>query len=1358
MTEHASNGPPGDTWTVTVHASAHESAPLGTGLVLDNRRVLTCAHVVAPNGIPREDMWIAFPKSRHAWGQRRRVASVRIGEPSDVMDFAIVDLLEPVPAGVTPAPLRCPRPVDLVGHRWWAFGFGRSDRLGSAAEGTIDADLGYGWVRLLTQSRYAVEPGFSGSGLWSREYQAVVGLVGQVNERGDGRALTLYQANASLPAAGLSTLAEWSLPAAGETALSAWGWTLTDDPEARQHWRPRARGVAVGSERGDRFRGRTAALRAITTWLARPEPDRTVLLITGSPGVGKSAVLGRVVTTADNVFAAELPVDDDAIRATVGSVACAVHVKGKTARDVALEIARAASTALPDHARDLAPAVRQALSERPCQKFNIIIDALDEATDTRETRLIINTIVLPLAETCSDLGVQIVVGTRRRDDSGDLLAAMSSLATIIDLDTEQYFDEDDLTAYALATLQLTGDERPANPYADITVAEPVARRIAGLAERNFLVAGLVARTHGMHDRQSVDPTTLTFTPSVASALNDYIDRAPSVEDVSALDALTCLAFAQAPGLPLTLWPLLMKALGMPVTETALARFARSSAANFLVEISGAEGFHTYRLYHQALNDALLRRRQEYRPRGDDECVITEALLRHGRAAGWTNAGSYLRRSLPYHADRAAMVDDLLQVDEYLLYADLRRLIPVARNARAATSRARLLYLTPQAISATAEQRAGLFNITQALERLGPPLAPCPAGALRVLWARATPQGERTICEGHTNKVRAVCPVTADGRPLLASAGHDHSVRIWDPVTGEQELVLQGHHDRVFAVCAVTVGDTPLLTSGSADYTVRLWDPVTGNQVNTMHGHHGWVRGLCSITVDGQDLVASASDDHTVRLWDLQTGADLHVLRGHTNKVKAVCEIRGDGESLVASASDDHTVRIWDPQTGEPRHVLRGHTAWVVAVCTAMVEGKPLLASIGTDYDGIRLWDPITGLQWPTVGEYTYAKYTHASGAMCTIDRGDRTLFAVASMREISLWDLATGEQAGRLDGHDEEILGLCTVSVMGKTMLASASLDHTVRIWDLDDYQQQRAVEGDPFWIFGLCPVSIHGRLQLATVSADSDKRVCLWDAATGEQIRVLEGHTDQVHGVCTVTIKGRNLLATGGYDKVVRLWEPETGVQVRALQINRFAPKSLCTVTVKGRQLLAAGGDFWVHLWDPKKGKHLRTLDGHTNWVYGVCELNVGGRPLLASASWNEVIIWDPLTGRQEDGIELGSGQMRDVCQIDVEGRPLLAIAMDNGTVALWDLQAKEQWGSISGHTNAVNSVHVINLRGRSLLASAGNDRWVHLSDPATRGTVATLPVHSPAHACTQIADSLVIGLHSGLISIDLNTILDGA
>src|SRR5207247_1977331 len=157
------------------------------------------------------------------------------------------------------------------------------------------------------------------------------------------------------------------------------------------------------SERGFRFRGRRSALRQIVGWLDRPRPDRRVLVVTGSPGVGKSAVLGRVVTTADSCFRRLLPPDDDGVKATEGSVGCAVHAKGKTALEIATEIARAASAELPLQLEDGAPFVRAALEELGTPRFNILIDALDEAQTAAEARLVVEKVVLPLVETCADV-------------------------------------------------------------------------------------------------------------------------------------------------------------------------------------------------------------------------------------------------------------------------------------------------------------------------------------------------------------------------------------------------------------------------------------------------------------------------------------------------------------------------------------------------------------------------------------------------------------------------------------------------------------------------------------------------------------------------------------------------------------------------------------------------------------------------------------------------------------------------------------------------------------------------------------------------------------------------------------------
>ena len=891
------------TWIAAVHGSAEDFTPLGTAVVIDDRRVLTSAHVVAVSAGVRPQLWVAFPMSEDPSAPRRRAVQVRLAA-HPLADLAVVEFGDPIPAGAVAAPLRCPKPADVINRAWWAFGFAGHDPRGNEADGTVGASLGYGWVRLDTNSRYHVEPGFSGGGLWCADYGAVVGVVGQSNDRGDGRAITLHQADGYLPAEKIHVLGQWTVAATDEVAQAAWGWTLAGDKEADRHWRPRARGVSVVSERGHRFRGRRTALVEIVAWLDRLAPDRKVLVVTGSPGTGKSAVLGRTVTTADVEMCATLPPGDDAVRASVGSVACAVHAKGKTALDVAREIARAASAPLPDRVEDLPAGLRQVLTERGGRRFNIVIDALDEASDPAQARAVITGIVLPITETCADVGAQVVVGTRRSDDAGDLLRVFGPARSTVDLDDIRYFAVEDLAAYAQAALQLRGDERPANPYQRDDVAAPVAARIAQLAERNFLVAGLVARSHGLHDDTAISPAAISFTPNVESTLATFVDRLALVGGVSVRELLTALAFAEAPGLPPELWQLAVRTLaGTHVTTEQLTRFARGSAANFLVESASESATAAFRLFHQALSDALSAERTRSVPPVEDEGALTAAFTGYGARLGWDRVPAYLFRSLPGHALRAGLIDELLADTGYVLRADLRRLIPAAAHAHTPTGleRAHLLRLTPQAITAEPPERLALLSVTETLDGLSTAFRYHREDApYRGLWANGPGRMERAVLDGHTGGVNGVCAVRVDGRELLASASADATVRVWDPATGGTERTLQGHTGGVYGVCAVRVDGRELLASVSNDRTVRVWDPATGAAKRTLAGHTAGVNGVCAVRVDGRELLASASDDHTVRIWDPAISHPLLVIPVHYQALALT--LFGDGCLLVGTSA------------------------------------------------------------------------------------------------------------------------------------------------------------------------------------------------------------------------------------------------------------------------------------------------------------------------------------------------------------------------------------------------------------------------------------------------------------------------
>ncbi|GAA1041073.1 hypothetical protein GCM10009557_63960 [Virgisporangium ochraceum] len=891
--------PAEDPWTLAVHREESGFVPIGTAVAISKRQVLTCAHVVLDNfddSVPLElvtPLWVSFPKVTSLWKVRRRVARVEYdADLPQIADVAVLHLEEDLPGAVTPARLKLLEPEVLVGLRWWAFGFPATSRPnGNEADGTVAARLAHGWVRLDTESPYPVEKGFSGGGLWVPEYNAIAGIVGQAlpsgDRKGDAQALTLAQAHIFLPAANLRFYGGWSPEDAGLSALAEWGWNLSDDPEAGRHWRPRGRGVMNDLDHGYRFQGRSAALTEIIAWLDRPDPDRRVLVVTGSPGAGKSAVLGRIVTTADRELRLQVPSLDTALRATAGSVGCAVHAKGKTALQVATEIARAVGVRLPSQVDDLVPSVQRFLTKQP-RRFNVVIDAVDEATTPEQARSLLIDVVLPLVQGCGGLGVQIVCGSRHHDAAGNLLEVLDAAAKIIDLDHEAYFVLADLEAYAAANLAMDDAARPANPYADPTIARPVARQIAALAEPNFLIAGLDARRRGMYDEVAADPNNLTLTPTVRSALDAYLDKIPPVGDVPARVLLTSLAYAENPGWTTLLWRVANGALGVTVEPHKLDWFARSAAASFIIENSVLGGAPVFRLFHQALNDVLLRARGTGGIRADQQ-HLTLAFLAHGRDQGWANAPEYLLQSLPRHAHDAGLIDDVLADDEYLLHADLTPLLSPANGARTeiGLARARTIHLTPQAIRVEAPERAAMFSVTNALEKLNP-LPQRQKLLYRALWASARPRTELRRLDGNTVSIRAISVLDAHDPPLLATAGLDSSVRIWNPAVGSELRRFDGHTDAVQAVCALTINGQQLLATGSDDATVRIWDPIAGSELRRLVGHTSGVQVVCALEVDGRQLLATGGRDSSVRIWDPATGRQLHYLDGHTGTVLAAC--------------------------------------------------------------------------------------------------------------------------------------------------------------------------------------------------------------------------------------------------------------------------------------------------------------------------------------------------------------------------------------------------------------------------------------------------------------------------------------
>jgi RNA polymerase sigma factor (sigma-70 family) len=169
--------------------------------------------------------------------------------------------------------------------------------------------------------------------------------------------------------------------------------------------------------------------------------------------------------------------------------------------------------------------------------------------------------------------------------------------------------------------------------------------------------------------------------------------------------------------------------------------------------------------------------------------------------------------------------------------------------------------------------------------------------------------------------------SADGA-LLATAGQDKTVRVWEFATGKELRAMAGEAGIVLALAFAPDGKT-LAAAGTRpreEAAVLLWDVTTGQELRRFAaGKHASV--CLAFSPDGRAL--ATGDGSGVRLWDVATGKELRALAGPVAGVTA-CAFTPDGKSVVAGDRDG-SLCAWESATGREALHHPGHRHAVTAL-------------------------------------------------------------------------------------------------------------------------------------------------------------------------------------------------------------------------------------------------------------------------------------------------------------------------------------------------------------------------------------------------------------------------------------------
>ncbi|MBT2895344.1 caspase family protein [Streptomyces sp. McG3] len=1158
-----------------------------------------------------------------------------------------------------------------------------------------------------------------------------------------------------------------------------------------EHFSPRGTGRQTVQETGHYFTGRVRVLTRLAHWLrGGTDNDARVYVVTGPPGVGKSAVLGRLVALADDDARGIVPADSvtPGTAPPSGSVTVALHARALSLPQVVSALAAAFGCPEPTET-----ALRARLAELD-DPATVVVDALDESGVAHDEERRIARFLAELVASAPRL--RLLVGTRPH--LAGAVADGAPYTRVVDLASPDWTEPDDFVRYAASVLRspLGPDSGTGVPDA---VIDSAAAEIARASAPIYLVARLMARSvAGSGLLGAREPLALPVRDPAADpaaqvgrafrwALAQQLTPA-EVAEVSTL--LLPLAYAEGHGMPLApIWAALAaEGPGRtgPTAERLTLLLGHEAVGPYLVEALDEDDRSVYRLYHQALADEL--RRHDAPPDAETQWYVRLRGTVPRAADGtvlWHAADPYVLRHLAAKAAAADRLDELVTDGEFLVHADPAGLAPWLHGLR--TEQARLAAAVYRAHldlhrDMTRDERRHVLACGAARYRHAVLLASLNSGGRvgrwRPQWAAAGSApitlSVQRLADGRGPVVSAAV-VGAAGRDTVVTLG-DGPPQAWALATGRSSTLPDAvSGQQVTALTATSLAGHGLLVTSTTNGALHLHDLTTGETrtAEPVGRRSAPPKALVTLETAGRRIVAGVSADGRLRAWDLADAKALswrERLPGGCRSGLAVLTVDADpharnpalrrGRDLVVAGGPQGVLYVWDPLRG----ILTATAAdpdrpAIDSVGCALVHALPVVVTV--DRSAVRVWS----LRWARAPHEvgTLPMRSPAVAVSCAVLGGRPTAVLACEDGTVHLLDLEsrrlTASSAVPLSSPAEavdEAPGSMSVPPF-TTLHTHASADGAVT-----------AVLGAPDGSVHVCDVTAppgapstgHTRPVTAAaclggtdrsryvVTASTDRTVRIWRMDTGAT--ALPPITDDVSaftGVAAASVDGRLLALTRAANRPAEVWDLSSG-----MSMDRQSPRWPVAETVgryEGRPVaVTAGRTHRVDVWDLITGVSLCRLEqgpGPIPVTALACAPGDGALAVVAARANGSAVMWRRGSHRNPHELRKGWEAVAVAC-VRVGGDPVALIACDDAvirawdgtdtvTVARWELQYGGPGTSVAaiqgGQANRVTALSAGVVDGRLLCAVGAGD-----------GRVTVWETHAgawPLPAC-DAADSFVM------------------